>query len=264
MGSYKDEFLLKMHAHRISAVEFSEADIDVLLNQSLDEFLDCFSQRTGEVFYRYTFLPESEFIINGDSLNDARGDAKQLLEKLCPHLTDLDWYLDDMIAGIFDEKDPELADYVSQFTALEKKLCREICAYDNAFDRTKLNHPIQLEVFVLLQGRLVGVREEYDWHLHDESMRPASQVLLEILVAHQEEAEAAEQELRKKRKAAETRLTNYLRSCPKFKSCKNKDLRRNFAMDLWQDPDFTWLHEVFSTPYGPYFNLFDMAYYELK
>lgn len=261
----KEELLLK--AHGVPAFEYSSAKIDIILDQTVDEFLDCFSQKGESLFYCYSYLSKSAVVIDGNALSRADAETRQLLKKLCPHLEDLDWYLDDIIDGVSHEEDPGLADYTKQFTRFEVNLCQEILAYNNTIDRSKLDRPVKLEIFMILQGKLIGVCEEDEWYLYDESIRPASQALLEILESHQDEAMAAEQELREKRKAVEKRLTDYLKSCPQFLSRKNQGMRRDFAMDLWNDPEFADLHEVFSGPYGPtqsYFNLFDMVYNEIK
>ena len=261
----REELLKTAQEHGVAVFEYTEvSNKDILLNLTVSDFLECFLHRCPELFYRYTFLPDSEVIINGDTLCEVDSEVRKQLERICPHLEDLDWYVNDFIDGKAYTEECDLADYANSFTDFEKKLCADIAAYDKTVDHHLSDRPIKLDLFVIYQGKLVGVCEEDDW---SAEIVPASQALKEIMDSKQKEIISAEKELREIRKNAEKRLREYLLHCQDFKSRTNKGLRQRFARDLWDDSEFDWIHKVFEGPVGPtqdYFDQFDLAYDMLK
>jgi len=264
----KKELLVKAQKQGVSTIEFDTAKPDILLSKDIDGFLEFAAQKSSDVYYRYAYLSPSDFVINGETLSDASSEAKRLLEDLCPHLDDLDWYLDDLTAGESCENDPDYPGNVISFTKTEKSLCHEIISYNKTIDQSLLNRPIELLMFVILQGKTVGICAVDNWYENAESLYPASQALTDILQLHKEELENAQREREKKRTEAEERIKQFLVGNDDFFLCTNKPMRQRFGEQLWNRTEFSWLHPIFTGRFGnidpAFFDILERVYKQNK
>lgn len=246
----KEELFLKAHNRQISLIEFKKATLDILLSGDADSFLDFARKRDLGVFYCFSYLSPSKVIINGDTLSDADGNTMHVLRDLCPNLVDLDWYLDDLIAGTADESDPDYPGNTVGFTESEKRLCRAFLAHNETVDLSLLDRPIALQMFVILQGKTIGISETDNWYEGSEDTSFSNQALASILDSFREDIEQAQQRKQEKQEEAEEWLKHYLMADDNFFLCSNKQMRARFGEQLWRKPELRHIRPVFTSRFG--------------
>ena len=241
---------------------FPNAKLSVQLACSEDVFLQIAASKSSELFYYYEYPEDYEIIITGRTFEEANGELSRLIQFLGID-EDFYWYIDEDIYPELYNENEEKGDHV--FTALEKKLKKQILANNATINKEDYFIPRRFMAFYIDNGCLVGIYKEASkpyFSLAETSLFSLLSEHKEIIEKNMEAAEQHKNEVRDK-------VKEYLINDIQFKISTNQDLRADYAYNLWNNTKFKWIHEGFKERRGgyppkEYFNFIERVFREMK
>ena len=244
---FEKDFLQMAKEKNLNCFIMKRVEFDLLFEDDIDYFLNFASQQCDTIYYRFDYRQRSEVFIDGNTIEHANSDNFKLLHSLGISV-DFPWFLDDN-----KPKDKVIKEYGDIFTDIEYSLRDRINDYNSSIDESLLSIPIGLVVCCLLQGKVVGVHIEDDSKLLELGFTDSQSALLDLLWEYKETAEKMLEERKQIKAEVKEKLRCYLLDDLKFQLSTNKQLRKRYAQDLWDDRQFDWIRDGFpSDSYLPF------------
>ena len=264
----KNLFLEMAKQKNITAIEVvPDVELSVQLVCDEEDFLNLASVKTANVFYCYEYPKDYEVLITGDTFAFAKSKIQEIIEYL--EISE-EFYLD-LDREIYpdlekdEDEDDEVIEEHYKPTSLEKKIKKEVLAYNAQIDRESLTTPLHFMAFFIDGGCLIGVDKEVEtpsWSIAEEK-------LYSILTIHKDLIEQKKETNENTKKEIKEKLKSYLKNDTQFKISTNKALRKEYAETLWKNKEFKWIKAGFNKgfqgyPPNDYFNFIERVFNEIK
>ena len=246
-----------------------DAKLSIKMTCDEDTFLHTVSGKSPDVFYFYEYPKDHEILITSDTFLYANRRLADLIGEL-EISEEFQWELDREIypdSDIYDEDDDDDKEIDAPYkpTAFERRIKKDILAYNAQIDRESLYIPRRFMAFYIDCGCLIGIYREKEtpsWSAAEENLYSILSLHKDIVEQKMEAKEQHKNDIREK-------LKEHLKQDVQFKISTNKKLRVEYARNLWNNKEFKWIREGFTVyrggyPSDEYFNFIDRVFNEIK
>ena len=266
----KNTFMDMAKRNSLNPIEVvPEAKLSIQLTCDEETFLHIVSRKSLDIFYFYDYQKDHEIMITCDTFLYANRRLTDLIGEL-EISEEFQWDLDKEIypdLDNYDEDDDDDEEIEEPYkpTALERRIKKDILAYNAQIDRERLQIPRRFMAFYNDCGCLIGIYREKEapsWSVAEENLYSILSLHKDIVEQKMEAKEQHKNDVREK-------LKEQLKQDIQFKISTNKKLRVEYARNLWDNKEFKWIREGFTVyrggyPSDEYFNFIDRVFNEIK
>lgn len=236
---FEKDFLQMVKEKNLTEFKMKGAELDLTFEDDIEAFLNYAADRCNTIYYSFSYLPRSEVYIDGTTIEKANSDNRRMLQSLGISV-DFPWFLDG------DEpKEVVIKEYGDIFSDIEYLLRDQIKERNSKVNDSLLSIPIGLDACCICEGKTIGIQVKDYSQISEAGFLDSQSALSVILLNFSDKAKEMVEEQKRIREEVSNELRDYLLGDPKFQRSTNKQLRRKYAQDLWEDDRFAWIHDGF-------------------